>query len=164
MEQVEHTQHRGPLHGGIKKSNNMKITIAIVAAVIIIVVGGIIAYALKSGGSSTSSVIKTNEYQAVFFTNGQVYFGKLATLNSDYFKLTDIYYLQADSSDTNSSKNPQETNTDQNANVQLIKLGNEIHGPEDEMVVSKDQVLFFENLKSGGKVTKSIDQYQSQNK
>lgn len=44
--------------------------------------------------------------------------------------------------------------------MQLIKLGDEIHGPEDEMILSKDQVLFYENLKTDGKVAQSIEKYK----
>lgn len=58
-------------------------------------------------------------------------------------------------------KNPQKTTTDQR-NVQLIKLGQEVHGPEDEMILSKDQVLFIENLKPDGKVAKTIAEHGKQ--
>ena len=167
MERTEHSHYRSPAQYAAK-SNRNKIIIAIVAAVIVIGVGGVIAWMLKPSANSTSSaqsVIETSKYQAVFFTNGQVYFGKLSALNNDYFKLTNIFYLQSSSTDTtDTSKNPQATSTDQNANVQLIKLGSEIHGPEDEMVISRSQVLFFENLKADGKVAKSISQYQNPNK
>lgn len=112
--------------------------------------------------SSTAANIDKSRYQAVFFTNGQVYFGKLESLNSGYMKLSDIYYLQAQSA-ANESENPQET-SNKSSDVQLIKLGNEVHGPEDEMIISKDQILFFENLKTDGKVSDSIKQYQSQKK
>ena len=44
--------------------------------------------------------------------------------------------------------------------MQLIKLGSEIHGPDDEMIINKDQVLFFENLKTDSTVAKSIASYQ----
>jgi hypothetical protein len=94
----------------------------------------------------------------VFFTNGQVYFGKLQSFNSGYLKLTNIFYLQSQSS-SDTSSNPQATAKDQSGNVQLIKLGDEIHGPEDEMIISKDQVLFYENLKAGGKVAQSIKKF-----
>jgi flagellar basal body-associated protein FliL len=166
MERTEHSQYRSPAQYAAK-SNKNKIIIAIVAAVIVIGIGGVVAWMLKPSTSTNSaqSVIETSKYQAVFFTNGQVYFGKLSTLNNDYFKLTNIFYLQSSSTDTtDTSKNPQATSTDQNANVQLIKLGSEIHGPEDEMVISRSQVLFFENLKANGKVAKSISQYQNPNK
>jgi hypothetical protein len=105
-------------------------------------------------------IIDSGKYQAVFFTNGQVYFGKLQPAGSDYVKLTEIYYLQTQAGGTTDANNPQQTTNDQ-SNVQLIKLGDEIHGPEDQMVISKDQVLFYENLKSDGKVAQSIDKYKS---
>lgn len=132
--------------------------LSIIAGIVIIVVllglGGWLLY-----GTSTGSVINSGEYQAVFFTNGQVYFGKLHSLNNNYMTLTDVYYLQAP--DTN-SKNPQQT-SDQ-SNVQLVKLGNEVHGPVDQMVINKDQVLFFENLKNDGKVSSSITKFQQTQK
>lgn len=108
--------------------------------------------------SSTSSSIDNNKYQALFLTNGQVYFGKLKILNSDYVKLTDIYYLQTTST---TDKTAALQNASGNATgVQLIKLGSEVHGPADEMTVNRDQVLFFENIKKDGQVTSSIIKYQ----
>ena len=100
--------------------------------------------------------IDGSKYRAVFFTNGQVYFGKL-TRQGDNFHLTDVYYLQTqNSSSGDDTKDPQNTSSDQN--VQLIKLGDEVHGPEDKMIINKDQVLFYENLKSDGKVAQTIAQ------
>ena len=142
------------------KRQQFKRIATLIAVVVGIVLIGLVAWFVYR--SSTAATIDTSRYQAVFFTNGQVYFGKLRSVNSGYMKLTDIYYLQAQSN-TKDSQNPQETNN-QSSDVQLIKLGNEVHGPEDEMIISKDQILFFENLKSDGKVTDSIKQYQSQKK
>lgn len=113
--------------------------------------------------SSTASTIDSNKYQAVFFTNGQVYFGKLDQVNADYFKLNDVFYIQAANAQTegNNSENPQETSA-QSTDIRLIKLGSEVHAPDDEMIISKDQILFFENLKTEGKVTDSIIKYNQQ--
>lgn len=135
--------------------------------IITIIIGALLALAVLAGGwffyqSNVGQQIDNGKYQAVFFTNGQVYFGKLQKLNGDYFKLTDIFYLQAPAATPTDSKNPQLTTDQQAANVQLIKLGNEIHGPDDAMVVNKQQVLFFENLKKDGKVTDSITKYHNQ--
>ena len=133
-----------------------------------LIIGGVMLVLLIGLGgwfmvrTSTAATIDSSKYQAVFFTNGQVYFGKLTSVNSGYMKLTNIFYLQAQASKTE-SQNPQET-SDKSSDVQLIKLGNEVHGPDDEMIISKDQVLFFENLKKDGKVTDSIKQYQDQQK
>lgn len=131
-----------------------------------IIVGVVVVLLLLIGwwffirSSSVAGNIDSGKVQAVFFTNGQVYFGKLRVVNSDYMKLTDIYYLQTKTAQ--SGENPQETSTESSSNVELIKLGDEIHGPEDEMIFSKDQVLFFENLKKDGNVSSTIQKYQEQ--
>lgn len=145
-----------------KKPKRLIIWIVAAVVVILLAVGGWWAWSATHTQSGDTG-IDSSKYQAVFFTNGQVYFGKLHAFNSDSLKLTDIFYLQTQSSDTSGSNNPQKTSND-SSNVQLIKLGQEIHGPEDEMVLSKDQVLFYENLKSDGKVAQSIEKYKETNK
>lgn len=144
-------------HGKLKK-NKVKMAAIFTGAVValtLLVLGVLFFYR-----SSTGSNIDADKYQAVFFTNGQVYFGKLQTLNSEYMKLSDIYYLQTKAT----TSNPQETTSQTASDVTLVKLGNEIHGPEDEMIISKNQMLFFENLKKDSKVSDSISQYKKDQK
>lgn len=144
-----------PHHSSIKSErSNKRLIIAVIIAVVIVIalVGGWFGWQRLQNGVTG---IDGGKYQAVFFTNGQVYFGKLHAFNNDYMKLTDIYYLQTQASDTSDANNPQKTAND-SGDVKLIKLGNEIHGPEDEMIIAKSQVLFYENLKSDGSVAKSI--------
>src|SRR4051812_35978535 len=45
-----------------------------------------------------NQAINKGQFQAVFLTNGQVYFGKLADLNNKYVTMTDIYFLQVQQS------------------------------------------------------------------
>jgi hypothetical protein len=146
-------------HVGKQKTTNPKkrmVLITSLVALLVIALGGWFLYQ-----SSTAATIDNSKYQAVFFTNGQVYFGKLKTLNSNYMKLSNIFYLQAqNTTPTTDSKNPQQTTAQQSNDVQLVKLGSEVHGPDDEMIISKDQILFFENLKKDGKVSASIATYQ----
>ncbi len=123
--------------------------IILVAIVAVAIVGAFFAYQLLFPGAR----IDGGKYQAVFLTNGQVYFGKLKDTNNDYMYLNDVYYIQAKSAGT-SAGNPQDTGTQ--AGVELVKLGNEVHGPVDEMTIRKEQVLFFENLKTDGQVAKTI--------
>lgn len=104
-----------------------------------------------------NAAVKDKQFQAVFLTNGQVYFGKFTSINNQYVVLTDIYYLQVQQtvqpkSGSSSSNNQQ---------VSLAKLGGELHGPEDQMFINRDQVLFWENLKNSGKVVQAILKYQN---
>jgi hypothetical protein len=130
----------------VKSSNNT--VMAIVAAVVVLlVVVGALAWMQMNGGAA--GAVKGDRYQAVFLTNGQVYFGKLSNVDDKYVRLTDIYYLQVQQSVQPADKNAQ-------PQVSLAKLGSELHGPEDAMEVNRDQVLFWENLKNDGKVVKAI--------
>lgn len=127
--------------------------------------GGILALLLAIAAgiwyfnqSSTASQIDTTKYQLVYMKDGNFYFGKLVDLNGGYFKLSDVFYLQTQTA--TESKTPEATAS--STDVKLIKLGSEIHGPEDAMIISKDQVSFFENLKKDGKVSQSIANYYGQ--
>ena len=121
------------------------------------IIAGIIFLVIRSSGASTASKINTKEYQAVFLnsSDGQVYFGKLSSLNAQYYMLTDIYYVRVQQVQPGAAK------TDNSSNISLVKLGNEIHGPEDTMYINKNNVMFWENLKSSGQVAKAIAQYQA---
>lgn len=158
-------RHAGrPVHdntprGGKKNTKNLKyiaMTVVVTIALLAVLLGGWLLYR-----SSMGAHIDNSKYQAVFFTNGQVYFGKLQKLSGGYFKLNDIYYLQAKADAATVSENPQETSPQQGSDVELIKLGSEVHGPTDEMIISKDQVLFFENLKADGTVSQSITKFKT---
>lgn len=157
------TQHAFQPIPESSRGRKMKFLLPSVVGLIILALAVAGWFLLKSG--TTGTQIDKSRYQAVFFTSGQVYFGKLEYLNSDYMKLTDVFYIQAQPSEntTSDSKNPQEADTAKASDLQLIKLGSEIHGPEDAMVISRDQILFFENLKKDGKVSSSITSYKQKN-
>lgn len=156
---VHRVTSRSPFN---EKKSNKKIYIAI-AAVIIVVAVSALAFMGISKLTQSGTAIDGGKYQAVFFTNGQVYFGKLQQFGSEYMKLTDVFYLQTQAAGEDAdSENPQQTSGNQSG-ATLIKLGDEIHGPEDEMIISKDQVLFYENLKKDGKVSQSIEKYKNPN-
>jgi hypothetical protein len=105
-------------------------------------------------------------YQAVFLTNNQVYFGKLS-FNYKSAMLTDIYYLQvtqnlqqATSGTTSTSPSTTNNNSTQ-PKINLVKLGNELHGPQDAMYIERDKILFWENMKDDSKVVQAIKESQS---
>lgn len=120
--------------------------------IIIVAVGGY--WLVKNGriNFNLGSPKKANDYQAVFLTNGQVYFGKLSNLNRRYVRLEDIYYLQVQQIQPPEEKTKQE----EQPKLTLIKLGNEIHAPEDVMNINRDQILFLEDLKESGQVVQAI--------
>ena len=94
--------------------------------------------------SLTFPAVNQNKWQAVFITNGQVYFGHLRELNKEYAVLKNVYYLRQDQQQPN-----------------LVKLGSEIHGPEDIMHVPKEQIVFWENMRNDSPVVKAIQQQEA---
>ncbi len=106
------------------------------------------------------SYIETSKYQVVCLQSGECYFGKVSAVTSDTVQIKNVFYVQKA---TDASSAADATDASGN-NLQLIKLGNEVHGPEDMMAISRSQVLYIENLKSDGKVTQTINTYYEQNK
>lgn len=104
-----------------------------------------------------SKYVATDKMQAVFLNGGQVYFGKIRALNNKYVGLTDIYYLRV-----NQQVQPKEGEQAQQ-DISLVKLGCELHGPQDQMLINREQVVFWENLKDDGQVAKAVDAYKKQN-
>jgi hypothetical protein len=98
-----------------------------------------------------------NEYQAVFLTNGQVYFGKLYREKSQYAILREVYYLQVQQQLQPGEQTP-------TANINLVKLGAELHGPTDEMRINRDHILFVEDLKSDSQVVQGIKRFKAGNR
>ncbi|MBI4127653.1 MAG: hypothetical protein HY459_01135 [Parcubacteria group bacterium] len=111
-----------------------------------------------SSGNRESS----ERWQAVFLSNGQVYFGRLSGYRTKNPILQEIYYLQISpalqSQDPNVAQGQQ-----QQSNLTLVKLGNELHGPLDEMRINPEHILFVEDLKEDSRVVQAIQRYQSGN-
>ena len=136
----------------------IRIIVTMLVVSIAILSIALMVFVVFGGGKTESDLIKKDKFQAVFLNDstGQVYFGKLTSINNKYYKLSDIYYVrvsQAVQPDKSTTTTPQQ-------NISLAKLGSELHGPEDEMFISRDQVLFWENLKDDGQVVKAIVEFK----
>jgi|SRR3989344_1761057 len=93
--------------------------------------------------------VDDSKLQAVFLTNNQVYFGELEDANRGYAKLTNVYYLRL-------AENLQQGSNGESQSLNLVKLGGELHGPEDAMFIPKDKIQFWENLSPSSRVVKAI--------
>mgnify|MGYP001558037801 CR=1 FL=1 len=153
----------------------------VVFILVLIIVGGGV-YFLKpewlgkktTSTSPTGTVVKisdakASEYSAVFISNNQVYFGKVSDLNAEFATLREVYYLKIQ----NSLVPPQEgdvkvegkdSQPQQKNELTLIKMGNELHGPTDEIKINNKHILYIEALKTDSKVVKAINDYKAKNK
>ncbi len=123
-----------------------------------ILVVALLIYMVTGSTKSESKFVDSNKLQAVFLNGGQVYFGNLTALNDKYVHLENIYYLRV-----NQQVQPKDQKAQAANDISLVKLGCELHGPEDSMLINRDQVMFWENLKSDGQVAKAVQAYVKQN-
>lgn len=99
---------------------------------------------IGSESSGSFPAVSGDRWQAVFLSGGQVYFGKLSDAGNGYVTLSDVYYLKSASELEQS-------------NLNLVKLGGELHGPEDTIYIRKESISFWENMKDTSRVVQSIE-------
>lgn len=135
-----------------------RIAVVAAATAIFVLLAAVAVVAGTGGDKRESTYVDTSKLQAVFLNTGQVYFGNIEKLNSQYLVLTNIYYLQ-----TSNSGEANNDNANANANVSLVKLGCELHEPLDQMVINREQVTFWENLGDNGQVATAVATFKKQN-
>lgn len=132
----------------------------LLAVVLLLTIGWSI-YGGNGVGYSESKLVDDKKYQAVFLNGGSTsgsvayttYFGHVTKLSDKYMVLQDVYYLTTDQGTDGQSSNPQ-----------LTKLGcQQLHSPYDRMVINRNQVAFWENLRDDGKVVEAIKEFVKQN-
>lgn len=109
------------------------------ALVIVALIVALIARAV-SPTDPIAGAINANDYQAVFLTNGQVYFGHLSTSASGAYELRHVYYLSSTKS-----------------GAKLNKLVNDVYGPKDLIIINRAQILYVENLRPDGRAARLMN-------
>lgn len=95
-----------------------------------------------------SAMTGYSSWRAVFLSNNQVYFGHFWSMPfASSITLHNVYYLEVAQGEQLPSQGQQ---------LKLVRLGNEIHGPTDEMTIPMSQVLFWETLRPDSAVVAAI--------
>ncbi|HSX46961.1 MAG TPA: hypothetical protein VLF87_03170 [Patescibacteria group bacterium] len=148
-------------HAGSSKQKNSLLSLRTASVgllfCVLVLVLALIGYVAISKPNSQDKYLDKGKMQAVFLNGGQVYFGNITNLNATYLRVTNIYYLRV-----NQQVQPDGSQS-QNQDISLVKLGCELHGPDDSMVINQQQVIFWENLKTDGQVAKAVAEYKKQN-
>ncbi|MFA5927393.1 MAG: hypothetical protein WCT32_04660 [Patescibacteria group bacterium] len=136
---------------------------------VLVLVGVASYYGYRLYGSRRSSRPETTQganakKQAVFLTNGQMYFGHVSNADQQIVVLRDVYYFKPEDlaklRDENQS-NLSGSGSSAAKNLSLVKLGSEIHGPEGVMYINRDQILYYEDIRGDSKISEAIDQQSS---
>ena len=94
-------------------------------------------------------------YQSVTLANGAVYFGKIQSSDEATLTLADVFYLKTVQPPAPSGGNQAATQSQ----LELVKLGNELHGPTDRMIITRRQILAIQELRADSKVVTAINEY-----
>jgi hypothetical protein len=138
-----------------KKFNNGKNTNLLFSSMIItigLLVVLIILALVFYKTTDESSYVDTSTYQSVFVnvagsSGGQAYFGHVVSMNSNYIILNDVFYLQ-----------PSTTSTTQ---FNLNSLTCALYNPDNQMIINRSQVAFWENLSKTSQVVTDINKWHT---
>lgn len=141
----------------IKKSVIIALTIMVLAW---------IDLSFNISAAMRSSFASRGQLQAVFLTNGQVYFGHLSRYGMDYWKLEGVYYPSQITEQVPAPEQPKDTPTKKGepeapktvaqTRTVLMKLSQEVHQPENALFIPRVNILYWENLSPASSVAKTI--------
>jgi len=101
----------------------------------------------KDSVKTDPKVESSSAFWAVYLDSGQIFYGKKGKQNNNYVTMEDVFYYQPGVRSANSE------------NIRIIKVGTEIHQPQDYVYVNKQHIERQEQLSSDSKVVKAIEQY-----
>lgn len=107
---------------------------------------GAIVFSLLTFFYNNSENYYDSDFQAVFLSNGQVYFGTIESSTKNYLVLNNAHYIQLDS----------EQNQTASTEIKLIKVGGEIHSPKSKLFINQANVLLIQELKSPSQMVQKL--------
>lgn len=101
-------------------------------------------------------------YVAVYLTNGKVYFGKMENPDTREPVMSDVFFLNAvtgsPASTNEKGKEPRVVPAPQ-TEFQLIRLSDQFQAPVDRLTLTRDHILYWEELSDDSKVVQAIAKY-----
>jgi len=109
---------------------------------------------VNAGGSDPSKNSDLNsDFWEVSLDTDQTFYGRLDPKTADkgeYLKLTDVFYYQPGF-------------TVKEGTIRLVKVGTELHQPQDLVYLNRSHIVAKQPLSSDSKVVKAIEDYQTKN-
>lgn len=118
----------------------------LVAAALLVALAALAGYGgydlLRPAPAATPGIDKA-KFQAVVLASGVVYFGHLRVADDEFFVLRDAFFIQEVKK---ASGEPER---------RVLPLTQEVHGPENSMLIPRDKVISVENLRPDSPVVKA---------
>lgn len=117
--------------------------VAGLAFAVVLALAGYGLFDLVRPRGTLSTTIDRERFQAVVLSSGVVYFGHLRVADDEFYELRDAYFIQE------VKKAGAETER------RVLPLTQEIHGPENRMLIPREHVVSVENLRPDSPVAKA---------
>ncbi len=107
----------------------------------------------KDGKAAPAAKVEADEapYYAVAMTSGSLFFGHIKKQDATSIYMNDIFYLQR----TPPQQDPK-TKQQQGPGILLVPQSEDAYGPTDELIVNRQHVLYYQELKEDSKVIEGI--------
>lgn len=136
-----------------KKMNKMNLRwlsttlVVLIGVLVVLIVLAVLFYK----PNTENGYVNNSTYQSVDInvngsTGGQIYFGKITAMNSSYIAMDDVFYLQPGTSSNQFTLN---------------SLTCTLYNPQDQIIINRSQVAFWENLSSKSQVVTDINKWHT---
>jgi hypothetical protein len=122
--------------------------VGVIVVAVIVGLGITVIRDRASPSDSLASAIDSSSYQAVFLTNTEIYFGRLTAPGGEFYYLRHVYRLTVQPAKQKG----------QPIQRTLVRITSDVHGPQDEMVINRRQILYVENLSPNSKAVALMNQ------
>lgn len=119
---------------GLLRALALIVALAAIASLVLV------AYRAIAREDPLLDAVKPGSYQAVILSNGSLYFGRLRREVGDFYELTDVYFVR-----------------DERGSRRVTRLSEELHGPENRMLIKKSSVTVIEDLRADSQITRAIE-------
>ena len=123
----------------------LKRVAAVLVGAALVVAASFGLYALVRSEDAFGGLVDPSRYQSVVLSNGSIYFGHLREASDEFYELGDVWFLRDE---------PGEGEDDVVRRV--VPLSEELHGPENRMLIPKEQLVLVENLPPDSPVNEAI--------
>lgn len=104
-------------------------------------------------------------WKAVFLDSNQVYFGRFTNIPfTSSIKLHDVHYLKPVTTNTGDSNTANTSGTSSpepapaQGDLSVLSVINDVHGPEDVMVINKDHILYYQKLRPNSTLFRGLSE------
>ncbi len=135
------------------KGRAVKVVLIILVFMVIVAFIGISLWQDGTFRNISQSIRFKSSYQAIFLSNGQLYFGKITEITNEYIMMDSPHFLQL------AQEPGEQVEPEVQPEMKLISIKDEFHKPKDFVMIEKSSVIFIEELRDVSQIADAIENF-----